>query len=170
MARHAVCEGNPRKRVGWVVLLFCSILIIGVEFVRCRQQDVQDFVAIAVHLVQDVVRTENFGRENDDQRSTRSTTKQTLILIANSQVKFDGVSMQIVRNASAIMCCEGNFRFRYSFRFSQWTIRKLVPCFGCIFLWCVENAQHWLTSEDIFEHFRFRRSALLHLTCSLHPG
>lgn len=43
---------------------FRSILIIGVWFVRCRQQDVQDFVAIAVHLVQDVVRTENFGREN----------------------------------------------------------------------------------------------------------
>ena len=34
----------------------------------------------------------------------------------------------------------------------------------------LHQRQRWLTSEDIFEHFRFRRSPLLHLTCSLHPG
>ena len=82
-------------------------------------------MAIAVHLVQDVVRTGNLGRENEDQRSTsintinNKTNPDPKLSNFNSQVKLDGVSMQIVRNVSTIMCCEGNFRFRYSFRFSQ---------------------------------------------------
>lgn len=61
----ACCMWRESMETGWLGGAdFRSILIIGVWFVRCRQQDVQDFVAIAVHLVQDVVRTENFGREN----------------------------------------------------------------------------------------------------------
>lgn len=76
------CYGNVFV---WVVPISvqqssCAFPFLDLSFLLNILQDVQDFVAIAVHLVQDVVRTGNFGRENEDQRSTRSTTKQALIL------------------------------------------------------------------------------------------